>query len=139
MIMSTRLIGAVMTAVLALTALSAAPAPAQERRHEERWREERRHDEGWRDRDIRRFRDHDFDRWHGGRWVHGRHGGRLGWWWIVGPTWYFYPRPIYPSPDPYVPPYVAPGASAWYYCPPAQSYYPYVATCPVPWQIVPTQ
>ena len=31
--------------------------------------------------------------WGGGHWLHDRHDGRLGWWWVVGPSWYFYPRP----------------------------------------------
>jgi hypothetical protein len=124
---------AVIAAVLAVTALS--PASAQRWQGGERgWR-----GGDWRDRDIRRFRDHDFDRWRGGRWVHSRHSGRFGWWWVVGPSWYFYPAPIYPFPDPYIPPYAAPGAPAWYFCPPAQAYYPYVPTCPVPWQMVPAR
>jgi hypothetical protein len=140
--MSSRLVGWVMSAGLVLAA--AAPALAQEHRHDRDRRDDGRHrefrrDEGWRDRDIQRFREHDFDRWHDGRWFHGRHDGRLGWWWLVGPDWYFYPRPSYPYPDPYVPPYAAPGARAWYYCPPAQTYYPYIARCPVPWQLVPAQ
>jgi hypothetical protein len=122
----------------ALGLATIAPALAQDRgRHEGREREFR--DRDWHDRDIRRFRDHDFERWRGGRWFHGRHEGRLGWWWVVGPGWYFYPAPIYPYPDPYTPPYAASGAPAWYFCPPAQAYYPYVASCPVPWQIVPAQ
>ena len=97
------------------------------------------HDGGWHDRDIHNFRGRDFDRWRGGHWYHGWHDGRAGWWWLVGPSWYYYPRAVYPYPDPYVPPYAAPGTAAWYYCPPAQTYYPYVATCPVPWQIVPAR
>lgn len=37
--------------------------------------------------------------WRGGRWVHDRHDGRLGWWWVVGPAWTFYSRPYYaPAP-----------------------------------------
>ena len=69
----------------------------------------------------RRWNEHDFpryaahiDRWHSGYWYHGPHGGRPGWWWVVGGTWYFYPAPVYPYPDPYaVPPpavYAAPPA-----------------------------
>jgi hypothetical protein len=112
----------------ALTALAVSAAvPAQADPH------------GWHDNDIHRFHDHDFDRWRGGRWYHGWHGGQFGWWWTVGPVWYPYPQPVYPYPDPYVPPYAAPGAPAWYYCPPAQGYYPYVPSCPVPWQIVPAR
>jgi hypothetical protein len=106
---------------------AAAPALAQHR------------DEGWHDRDIHRFGDRDLGRWRGGHWVHSWHDGRFGWWWAVGPDWYFYPRAVYPYPDPYTPPYAAPGAPAWYYCPPARSYYPYAAACPVPWQLVPAR
>jgi hypothetical protein len=109
---------------------------------------------GWnRHGDIRHFQSHDLHRWRGGRWVHGRHGGYLGWWWVVAGVWYFYPSPVYPYPDPYVPPVVveqqppviqqAPPAAApqapqyWYYCEPAGAYYPYVATCPSGWKKVP--
>jgi hypothetical protein len=141
--MPKRFLGAVTAVLLALGAV--APALAQERRHDDDRRDDRRfeqrRDEGWRDRDIHRFGERDFARWQHGRWYGGRHDGRAGWWWIVGDTWYFYPRPIYPYPDPYVPPAIAgaPAANAWYYCPPSQAYYPYAATCPVPWQVVPAQ
>ena len=126
--MTLRVLSLVVAAAVALSAMT--PAMAQGRRSRD-W--------GWRDRDIRRFHDHDFARWRSGHWFHGRHGGRPGWWWVVGPTWYYYPRPIYPFPDPFTPPFAAPGAPAWYFCPPAQTYYPYVATCPVPWQVVPVR
>ena len=88
--------------------------------------------------DIRHFHDHDFAYWRGGRWFHGAHGGRLGWWWVVGPSWYFYPAPIYPYPDPYVPPVVnaPPPSQTWYYCANPPGYYPYVAQCLVPWRPV---
>lgn len=77
--------------------------------------------------------------WHDGHWVNGRHGGRLGWWWVAGGTWHLYPEPVYPYPDPFGPPSVAlvnppvPEAQYWYYCEAAQAYYPYVATCPGGW------
>lgn len=98
--------------------------------------------------DIWHFRDRDMDRWRGGYWVHGDHDGRLGWWWLVGGLWYFYPQPIYPYPDPYTPPYVpvqpaAPMPNAppppqyWYYCNSAKAYYPYVQSCPGGWKAVP--
>jgi hypothetical protein len=45
-----------------------------------------------------------------------------------------YPQAVYPYPDPYV---AAPGAAVWYFCPALNNYYPYVASCPGPWQIVP--
>ena len=63
----------------------------------------------WGDREVRHYPGH-IEYWHGGHWVHGFHHGRDGWWWVVGPTWYFYPAPVYPYPDPYsVPPPVVQG------------------------------
>ncbi len=53
--------------------------------------------------EIKRFERHDMGHWRGGAWKHGHHNGRLGWWWVVGGAWYFYPQPIYPYPNPYVP------------------------------------
>ncbi|MBV9521248.1 MAG: hypothetical protein JO010_00550 [Alphaproteobacteria bacterium] len=100
--------------------------------------------EGWHDRDIHRFRDHDFDRWQGGHWFEGRHHGRLGWWWVIDGSWYYYPAPVYPYPDPYQPPVVVSPAPAppvpgpiYYYCERPRGYYPYVPTCTVPWRGVP--
>lgn len=96
--------------------------------------------------DIRQFGDHDWHVWRGGRWVHGPHGGHPGWWWVVGSTWYFYPMPSYPYPNPYepAPPWSlpmpapsAPPAQFWYFCDESQRYYPYVATCPGNWRQVP--
>jgi len=108
---------------------------------------------GWHN-DIRHFQRYDLHRWRGGRWSHGWHNGYQGWWWVVAGTWYFYPAPVYPYPNPYVPPVVvqqspppamtpepssaaAPDAQYWYYCEPANTYYPYVATCPSGWKKVP--
>ena len=34
---------------------------------------------------IEHFHEHDIVVWRGGRWFHGWHGSRIGWWWIVGP------------------------------------------------------
>lgn len=104
--------------------------------------------------DIRHFERHDLPRWRGGAWRHARHDGRLGWWWVVGGLWYFYPQPVYPYPDPYMPPVVvtqsepvestpdivvAPAAASqsWYYCESTQGYYPYTASCPEGWKAVP--
>lgn len=121
-------------------------AAADERGHR-RGHESVRH-ETWHG-DIHRFHEHDFDRWRGGRWYHGAHGARRGWWWIVGGIWYFYPAPVYPYPDPYLPPVVVvPQATApapapvvpqqyWYYCPKPAGYYPYVPRCGTAWQAVP--
>jgi hypothetical protein len=125
-------------ALLAASALAVASGPALAQDHGEHWRN---------DRDIHHFRDHDFDAWRGGRWFHVDHDGRPGWWWVVGDQWYFYPAPVYPYPDPYVPPVlaqvpvpapVAPGAT-WYYCDNPAGYYPYVAQCAAPWRAVPAR
>lgn len=98
----------------------------------------------WHGGEIRHFEHHDRARWQGGYWHHGPHGGRLGWWWVVGGAWYFYPQPIYPYPDPYVPPAVVvpapsvqPAPQYWYYCDSARTYYPYVSSCPSGWRAVP--
>lgn len=95
-------------------------------------------DHWWHD-DIHRFHEHDVEVWRHGRWFHGDHLGRAGWWWIVGGVWYFYPAPIYPYPDPYVPPAaVAPAVPQYYYwCAAPRGYYPQVPGCSVPWQAVP--
>ncbi len=137
---------------IALTMFSAiAPhADAQPRERHDRWNG-----------DIRHFHERDFDRWRGGRWFRGNYLGHYGWWWIVGGVYYWYPRPVYPYPDPYIPPAVitqappivaqppavappaasqAPqaGTGVWYYCDSAQAYYPYVSQCPSGWRAVPT-
>jgi hypothetical protein len=97
----------------------------------------------WHGNDMHHFHDHDEVVWRGGRWFHGNHSGRGGWWWIVGGDWYFYPAPIYPYPDPLVPaaappaPVAAPGVNYWYYCQNPAGYYPYVPACPAPWVPVP--
>lgn len=105
-------------------------------------------------RDIRHFEDRHRSVWVSGRWHHGPHEGRVGWWWIVAGTWYFYPWPVYPYPDPYIPPVVvvqpAPAPETappevqpqaqvqnWYYCEASKSYYPYVSSCPAGWKEVP--
>ncbi len=78
------------------------------------------------------------DAWPHGRWHHDWHDGRYGWWWVVGGAWYFYPAPVYPHPDPYTPPGVAvvPSAQYAYYCGNPAGYYPAVAQCAMPWQLV---
>ena len=98
--------------------------------------------------DITRFHEHDWGVWRGGHWAHQRHDGRLGWWWVAGDTWYFYPSPVYPYPSPWEPPptlLVAPPSAVlpppptpyWYLCEASNAYYPYVATCPGGWKQVP--
>jgi hypothetical protein len=58
----------------------------------------------------------------------------VGWWWIVGPDWYWYPSEVYPYPSPYTPPDMANGY--WYWCDAYQKYYPYVGACPSGWRAV---
>jgi hypothetical protein len=99
-------------------------------------------DHHWHSGDIHHFHGHDESAWHGGRWFHGNHGGRAGWLWIVGGDWYFYPAPVYPYPDPLVPPVAAapstpiPNATYWYYCQNPPGYYPYVPVCRTGWTSV---
>jgi hypothetical protein len=139
---------ALAAAALLAAPMLMAPAAAQDRheRHDDRG-ERRDHrefdrgwDGGWRDHDIRRFRDNDFGFWREGHWFQGRHGRRVGWWWIVGGVWYFYPQPIYPYPDPFQPPIIAgpqPSGPLYYYCDAPRGYYPYVSTCASGWRPVP--
>jgi len=77
-----------------------------------------------------------FDRghWSHGEWHHERHGGHYGWWWVVGPDWYFYDLPVYPYPDSFYPPDEDTGW--WYWCEAYQEYYPYVTSCPSGWERV---
>jgi len=95
--------------------------------------------------DISRFHEHDLDLWRGGRWTQGRHDGRLGWWWVIGNAWYFYPVPVYPYPNPWEPPPAMlqapqlPPPQYWYFCDAAQAYYPYASTCPGGWKQVPAK
>lgn len=82
---------------------------------------------------------------HHGHWRHGHHHGRLGWWWVVGSAWYFYPRVVYPYPHEQSAvviqqPPVASGPAPtqyWYFCESSQTYYPYVASCAEGWKPVP--
>ncbi len=123
--------------VLAVLSCAACPAVADEHgRHRGRGIE---HGPRWHG-EIGRFHEHDIQVWRGGRWYHGRHDGRMGWWWLVGGLWYFYPYPVYPYPDPYQPPAVSlPPTSLgyWYYCADPAGYYPYVVECYGNWMQVP--
>ncbi len=125
--------------VFFLAAVLALPAGA-ERREEGRSHDMgRRHEDRWHG-DIREFHNRDFPRWRSGTWHHEVHDGRLGWWWVIGTIWYFYPGPIYPYPDPYTPPVIQqlpPSPQYWYYCASAGAYYPYVPVCPEGWRMVP--
>ncbi len=81
--------------------------------------------------------------WVGGPlWWHGHWGP--GYWgpgyWGPG-SWgpVIVPRPVVVTPAPEEPLIVpsAPQVYLWYYCRDAQMYYPYVTSCPSPWQEVP--
>jgi hypothetical protein len=113
-------------------------------------RDDVRHDNFRKHRDIRQFDRHDYGLWRSGSWHRVRHDGKLGWWWVVAGTWYFYHQPVYPFPDPYTPPVILiqpppadtqnnmpPPAQFWYFCTSANNYYPYIASCPEGWKSVP--
>jgi hypothetical protein len=76
----------------------------------------------------------------GGRWYHGWHGGRYGWW-LGGPglAWTYYDYPYWGDyPDYDYSGYSQPYASqTWYYCSDPAGYYPYVTQCNTGWQAVP--
>ena len=118
----------------ALMLVLAAPALAEDRHDHDRDRHEDH-------RPVRIEHRYSFEAWHGGRWFHGEHGGRAGWWWVVGGVWYFYPAPVYPYPAPppevVVAPAAVPAAQYYYWCGRPAGYYPYVQGCRVPWQAVP--
>jgi hypothetical protein len=75
--------------------------------------------------------------WQSGHWWHGTYNEQPGWWWIVGPDWYWFPTAIYPCPDPYTPIGMTPGY--WYWCGAYQQYYPFVGDCPSGWRAMPLQ
>lgn len=53
---------------------------------------------------------------------------------------YAYPYPYpYPATDAPVAAPASPPQAVWYFCQPANAYYPYVSTCSAPWQQVPAQ
>jgi hypothetical protein len=135
---------AAVAASLVATLFFQAAARADEHRGNER-RPDFRPAPVWRG-DIHRFHEHDWTVWRGGRWVHGPHNGRPGWWWVVGGVWYFYPAPVYPYPSPWEPPELVtptpdspPPTQYWYWCDGSQQYYPYAASCPGGWRQVPAQ
>src|ERR1700722_14614698 len=143
------LIAGLFAAALMLPALTP-PAAAQGHEHDGHERDGHERDrrehgdhraEGWHGGEIEHFHEQDLGRWRGGNWVHGEHDGRFGWWWNVGPSWYSYAAPVYPYPDPYLPPVAAApppsGGQYWYYCRSPAGYYPYVPQCAGPWEPVP--
>lgn len=104
--------------------------------------------------DISRSHERDRHVWRGSRWSHDRHAGRLSWSLGIGGLWYpypypyAYPAPFYPYSYPWGPPIAlasppesgvpaAPPTQYWYFCEAANTYYPYVPTCPGGWKQVP--
>jgi hypothetical protein len=55
--------------------------------------------------DFRHFTPAEHRWWTGGRWRHTSWHGRYGWWWNIGPSWYFYDAPAYPYPSDVSPTY----------------------------------
>jgi hypothetical protein len=93
----------------------------------------------FRGRDVGRFTRRERQNWQRGYWHHEWHNGIYGWWWAVGPFWYFYAAPIYPYPG-YVSDYVwqqpvtpVYPPDYWYFCSSSGAYYPDVPICDVPW------
>jgi len=113
-------------------------------------------------RDVRGFSAREMHAWRGGDWRREWHYGREGWWWEVDGVWYPYAEPIWPYPlevseltvydTPYVdgpdpsmivadgrqitiPPLPAAPAGR-YRCDEPRGFYPSVATCSVPWELV---
>jgi hypothetical protein len=64
---------------------------------------------------------------HRGAFVHGFHGGHVGWWFVAGGFWYPWYAYAYPSTV---------YTNTWYYCASAGAYYPYVTVCPEGWVLV---
>lgn len=97
-------------------------------------------------RGFSRFTGQDREQWRGGGWRHEYHNGHLGWWWVVGGLWYFYPEPIFPYPT-YVGPdyyydyynYYSQPSYYWYYCEDPPGYYPDVQQCNGEWEPVPPE
>lgn len=139
-------------AVLLALGSGISPAVAQREGHDHESGGHEFHDRGghghdYHGRDFGHFSRREAEEWRGGHWFHDWHDSRFGWWWVVGGLWYFYPEPVYPYPT-YVPPAVIvqqappvpsgmPPAQAWYFCDDPKGYYPYVASCAVPWREVP--
>ncbi|KXW55158.1 hypothetical protein [Ferrovum sp. PN-J185] len=66
---------------------------ADEERH---FRE--RHFVEFHDRDVHCFHPRELRVWERGRWIQATRGGLYGWWWVIGPRWFYYTAPIYPYP-----------------------------------------
>jgi hypothetical protein len=51
----------------------------------------------------------------------------------------YYPPAVVAEPSPPPTASVPPAPSYWYYCAESKAYYPYVQSCPSPWQPVPAE
>lgn len=60
-------------------------------------------------------------------------------WWIVPPSVYYSTPVVVENEAPIVIDQTAPQTHYWYYCRPANAYYPYVRECTVAWEKVPAQ
>jgi hypothetical protein len=79
-----------------------------------------------------------FGGYYGGRWYHGWHNRRYGWW-VVGRGLSYYSYPwwgAYPGDWSYEAMQPS-NAQTWYYCSDPAGYYPYVTQCNTGWQAVP--
>ncbi len=92
-------------------------------------------------RDFARLNTRELSTWRSGRWLHQEHAGFLGWWWVLGNDWYFYPQPVYPYPtfisDYHIPVPMPLPPQYRYYCDNPPGYYPDVQGCYDGWQAVP--
>jgi mono/diheme cytochrome c family protein len=78
--------------------------------------------------------------WQAGNWRHESHNGHLGWWWVAGGIWYYYPEPVYPYPasiSAYTYPLPKIASQYWYYCTDPPGYYPGIKACYEPWELLP--
>ncbi len=58
---------------------------------------------------------------------------------VYAPPTVIYSQPVYVQPaPPQAFQYQPTSQGSWYYCPSSGAYYPYVAQCSVPWQMVPS-
>jgi hypothetical protein len=97
--------------------------------------------------------------WSQGSWYHGVYLSHEGWWWVVGPIWYYYSVPVYPYPSTPAAYYVLttppplsgppPGADApkatggpqafTYFCEKTQAFFPLVSSCDAKWIVTPVK
>ena len=143
--------------IFTLFANSNSYADEERRFHEHRFIE-------FHERDVHRFHPRELRAWERGRWIQANRAGLNGWWWVIGPRWFYYPAPVYPYPmmvservvfvnaappvSPMPPTYISPQGTTVippspppvsqmrYFCPSLNGYYPEIAQCPEPWRRV---